>query len=149
LHKLLIISIASPLLAGVYKDDTLFKTYTIEGVASKNLPLMLQTILSEFDIKQFIYVNSPGSFMALKITYVTLKTISLIQNIPLFAVDGFAFNENRPIKAIGKLYFIKEDGTITTKKYNDTIKQEYSLPQKISHLSLSVDAQPKYEIPAV
>lgn len=149
MHKLLILSIASPLIAGVYKDDVLIKKYEVDGIASKELPLVLQEILTEFDIKQCIYVNSPGSFMALKITFVTLQTISLIQNIPLFAVDGFAFNENRPIKAIGKLYFIKEDGTITTKKFNDTIKQEYSLPQNISHLALSTDVQPKYEIPAV
>ena len=149
MHKLLVISIASPMLLGVYKDDSLVASFTLDDVASKQLPIMLEKLLDRYSFSEFIYVNSPGSFMALKIAYVSLKTISLIKNIPLKAVDGFAFNGNSPIKAIGKLYFIKEDGTITTVKKQDALKQEFFLPKSLKGLEVSDRSTPKYEIPAV
>ena len=137
------------MLLGVYKDDLLIQTITLNDVASKALPIKLKQILAEYDIKQIIYVNSPGSFMAIKVSYVTLKTIALLKDIPLAAVDGFSFNQNKPIKAIGKLYFIKEDGTITTKKFEKAVDEEYHLPETIAKLQVSFDNTPKYEIPAV
>lgn len=149
MYKLLIVSIASPMLLGVYKDDALIQTITLNDVASKELPLALKKLLQQYNFKEFIYVNTPGSFMAIKITYVTLKTFSLLKQIPLKAAEAFSFNENRPIKAIGKLYFIKENGTITTKKYNEVLKQEYSLPQCLKTLNVSENNTPQYEIPAV
>ncbi|MGM0622785.1 MAG: hypothetical protein ACQESH_02075 [Campylobacterota bacterium] len=149
MHKLLVISIASPLLVGVYKDDILIESFSIAGKVSKEFPLILQELLARYAFGAFVYVNSPGSFMAIKVLYVTLKSVSLLKSIPLYAVDGFAFNQNRPIKAIGKLYFIKEDGTIATKKYDKAVLQEYTLPQNLKDLEQSSENIPKYEIPAV
>ncbi len=134
---------------GVYKDDVLVQTVVLNDRASTQLPPVLQELLAEYTVSQIVYVNSPGSFMALKIAYVTLKTIELLRGIKLKAVDGFACNDNSPIRAIGKIYFVKEDGTITTKKYQDAVKQEFFLPQRIDSLNISAQTAPKYEIPAV
>ncbi len=51
--------------------------------------------------------------MGIKVTYLFLKTLSIVKNIPLLAIDGFFFNENHPIKAVGKLYFVKNSNTIS------------------------------------
>lgn len=134
---------------GVYEDDVLIHTVVLNDRASTQLPPVLQKLLHRYRVSEIIYVNSPGSFMALKIAYVTLKTIELLRGIKLKAVDGFACNDNRPIKAIGKIYFVKEDGTITTKKYQDAVKQEFSLPPRLDRLHLSGQSAPKYEIPAL
>jgi tRNA A37 threonylcarbamoyladenosine modification protein TsaB len=149
LHKLFVLSIASPMQIGVYENDVLVKTVTLGGQASTQLPPVLDSLLKQYEIESIIYVHSPGSFMSLKIAYVTLKTIELIQNIPLYAVDGFVCNGNKPIKAIGKIYFVKEDGTITTKKYQDAVKQEFFLPHRIDGMAVSAQTAPKYEISAV
>lgn len=145
----MIISIASPMVLGVYKEGMLEQSITLEGVASKALPTTLKHLFNRYNFDEFIYVNTPGSFMAIKITYVTLKTFSLIMDIPLKAVEGFAFNDNRPIKAIGLLHFVKENGTITTKKFDEAVKQEYSLPKSIRSLQTYENNTPAYEIPAV
>jgi tRNA A37 threonylcarbamoyladenosine modification protein TsaB len=137
------------MLLGVYKDDVLVQSVVLERVASKELPTALKRLFDQYDFSEFIYVNTPGSFMAIKITYVTLKTFSLLMDIPLKAVEGFAFNDNRPIKAIGLLHFVKENGTITTKKFDKAVKQEYSLPQSIHSLQTYANNTPEYEIPAV
>ncbi len=149
MHKLLLVSIASPLIAGVYKDGILLEVHELEGKASTDLPLLLRRLMERFRFEEFIYVNTPGSFMAIKIAYVTLKTLSIIKKIPLKALDGFQLNGNKPIKAIGKLYFIKEDGKIATKKFQDHMQQRFTLPERLDTLTTSDDNAPEYEIPAV
>ncbi len=90
--------------------------------------------------------------MAIKITYLFLKTISISENIKLFATDGFAFNENSPIKAIGTLYFLKKNGKIFTNKINSAdIKsiKEFQLPKKLDYTIFSKENEPLYILPAV
>ncbi len=89
--------------------------------------------------------------MAIKITYIFLKTISIIKNIPLFAADGFTFNKNNPIKAINTLYFIKKDAKITTQKVVDIKKQDISLklPDTLDLSKFSTDNKPLYVLPAL
>ena len=134
---------------GVYCQNQLIHSVELNDRASTQLPLVLRRLLNEYDFDEMVYVNSPGSFMALKIAYVTLQTLHILKNIPLKAVDGFVCNNNKPIKAIGKIYFVKEDGTITTKKFQDAVKQEFVLPVSLNGLKLHEDTAPKYEIAAV
>lgn len=102
----LVISIANPLLIGIYKDKVLIEEINKEGMTSDILPTIFENLLEEYDIKRVTYVNTPGSYMAIKVAYVFLKTISITKNIEFFACSGFEFNENSPIKALGKKYFI-------------------------------------------
>jgi tRNA A37 threonylcarbamoyladenosine modification protein TsaB len=83
------------------------KEYCDERPTSDCLPLIIKEIAEQYEIKQIAYARGPGSFMAIKVTYVTLSTLSLIKDIPFVGSDGFAFNNNSPIKAIGKKYFVK------------------------------------------
>ncbi len=89
--------------------------------------------------------------MAIKISYLFLKTLSISKNLQLFATDGFEFNENSPIKAVGTLYFIKKNGRITTQKIDD-IKSKiklFNLPQKLDINIFTSDNKPLYILPAL
>ena len=111
----------------------------------------MQTILKSYTPQAYYFARGPGSFMAIKITYLFLRTLSITQNVPLLATDGFAFNQNSPIKAVGTLYFSKENGKITTQKI-DTQKEKihpFALPQKLDKEIFSDENEPLYILPAV
>ena len=148
-YKIVVISLSSPLLVGVYLDDILIKSTSSNKKTSEALVSILKEILDEYDIKEIIYANGPGSYMAIKLTYIILQTINIIKDIPVKASSAFEFNNNKPIKAMGNLYFIKEKETIITKKFTETITMEYTLLQSIKDLSLEENNQPDYRLPAV
>ena len=148
-YSLLIISIASPLLIGVYENDVLIKTISSEKKTSEILLPVIMECLEIYDISKIIYTRGPGSYMAIKLTYIMLKTIEITRNIPCFGCSGFALNDNQPIKAIGNLYFIKEKETIITKKYEQPVKASFALPQSIHDLELDEESTPEYILPAV
>ena len=80
--EVLVITISNPLLIGIYENKKLVKEYKLDGKTSDLLPTLFEKLLKDFDIKKVIYVNSPGSFMAIKVAYIFLKTISIsIQGI--------------------------------------------------------------------
>ena len=87
--------------------------------------------------------------MAIKLTYIILKTIEITRGIECFGCSGFALNDNQPIKAIGNLYFIKEKETIITKKYEQPVNAPFALPQSIHDLVLDEESTPEYILPAV
>jgi len=88
--------------------------------------------------------------MAIKVTYIFLRTLSIARQIPLFATDGFDFNNNSPIKATGALYFMKENGKISTIKYATPPKSEaFTLPQTLEASCFSHKAEPLYVLPAL
>ena len=87
--------------------------------------------------------------MAIKLTYIILKTIEIVLEIPCFGCSGFALNGGQPIKAIGNLYFIKEKETIITKKYEQPVIAKFTLPQSIHDLDLDEESTPEYVLPAV
>ncbi|MFY4783714.1 hypothetical protein ACOTWN_11005, partial [Aliarcobacter butzleri] len=62
--------------------------------------------------KRIIYVKTPGSFMAIKIAYIFLKTVCLTKNKELNSVSVFEFNNNSPIKALVQKYFINETNNL-------------------------------------
>ena len=143
--SILINPISKPLQIGIYKNNKLINLITKEGKTSDILP----EIFKSFDldeIESLIYVNSPGSYMAIKVAYLYLKTISIIKNIPLFAVSGFELNQNSPIKALGKKYFLKKNDEIILDNLNDNEIKPFILPKDLN-LKLDKDSLPKYFLP--
>ncbi|AXH13201.1 hypothetical protein [Halarcobacter bivalviorum] len=146
----LVISIANPLLIGIYKDKVLIEEINKEGMTSDILPTIFENLLEEYDIKRVTYVNTPGSYMAIKVAYVFLKTISITKNIEFFACSGFEFNENSPIKALGKKYFINSATGIKVDFLDkDTKMSDFKLPKQLNSINFSDETLPIYNLPAV
>lgn len=148
-YSLLIISISSPMLVGLYEDDTLIETMCTEKKTSEILLPIIMEFLDKYDVGQIIYTRGPGSYMAIKLTYIMLQTIEITRGIKCFGCSGFALNDNQPIKAIGNLYFIKEKETIITKKYEQPPIVKFTLPQSIQDLEIDEESTPDYVLPAV
>ena len=148
-HKLLIIPISTPLLLGVYRDGILIETFMSDKKTSEILLPFLMNILEKYDISQIIYTRGPGSYMAIKLTYIMLKTIEILKGIECVGCSGFAVNDSQAIKAIGNLYFIKEKETIITKKLEQPVNISFALPQSIQDLEIDEESTPEYMLPAV
>ena len=148
--EVLVISISNPILIGIYKNENLIKEYKLEGKTSDLLPQLFEKILKEYDIDKLNYVNTPGSYMAIKVSYVFLKTISITKNIELRACSGFEFNENSPIKALGKKYFIQDENEIKVDFLEkDCIIRDFELPKSIDKINFNKQTLPIYNLPAV
>jgi len=148
-YKLLIISISSPLKLGVYADNLLIEEIESSKKTSDILMVLIKDIIDRYDISSIIYSHGPGSYMSIKLTYIILKSIEIIRGIPLFGCSAFLLNGEKPIKAIGNLYFIKEKETIITKRFDRPIVQEFELPKDISDLDVVSGSIPDYQLPAV
>jgi len=150
LTEILVITISNPLLIGIYENKKLIKTYQNDGMTSDILPMLFDEILKSYSIDNIYYVNTPGSYMAIKVAYVFLKTISIIKNIPLKACSGFQFNENSPIKALGKKYFINENGVVKVDFLENNCKiHDFKLPNVLNDLKYTLETLPIYNLPAV
>lgn len=148
--EVLVITISNPLLIGVYEDKKLLKEHKLDGKTSDLLPGLFTELLKQFNIKRITYVNSPGSFMSIKVAYIFLKTISITKNIELRAAYGFEFNENSPIKALGKKYFIKDGDEIKVDFLEkDSIIRDFKLPMCIEKYNFNKETLPIYNLPAV
>lgn len=143
---LLLNALASPIQLGLYKDDMLFKRYESDEKASEFLPVILEQILAEFSLKRLIYANGPGSFMGIKISFISLKTLSIVLNLPLFAVSAFELNDYAPIRANNALCFVYNKGQIALQK---AVAGEFALPKNLKGLNLSSDNAPFYFLDAV
>lgn len=148
-YKLLIIPISSPILVGLYRDNELIKTISSDKKTSQILLPILMSFIDKYDISSIIYTRGPGSYMAIKLTYIMLKTIEITRGIEVVGCSGFELNGTNPIKAIGNIYFIKEKETIITKKYQQPVDLTFALPQRIDNLILDKESIPLYVIPAV
>ena len=148
--EVLVISISNPLLIGIYENEVLIKEYKVEGKTSDVIPSLFQEILKKYDIKRLNYVNSPGSYMAIKVAYIFLKTISIVNKIEFRACYGFEFNDNSPIKALGKKYFINENNKIKVDFLEkDSIIRDFKLPININIINFNKQTLPEYNLPAV
>lgn len=134
---------------GVYEEGRLIDTISSDLKTSEILLPLIKECLDRYDISRIIYTRGPGSYMAIKLTYIMLKTIEIVQGIECVGCSGFALNGGEPIKAIGNLYFIKEKETIITKKYEQAINVNFTLPQSIHDLELDEESTPEYILPAV
>ena len=146
---ILLIALSSPIKLGIYEESKLIDTIVSSEKSSDVLPLIFEKLLKEYDVKALYYANGPGSFMAIKVAYIFLKSLSILQKIPLYATDAFKFNENQPIKAIGKLCFVKIASEIKTQKLEIVPEATFSLPDVLDYNEFSTTSTPLYSIGAV
>ena len=145
-----VISISNPILVGVYKNKKLIMAYKDDGKTSDVLPTLFENILKEHDIDALYYVNEPGSYMSIKVSYVFLKSLSIVKDIKLQAALGFHFNNNSPIKALGKKYFFYENEEIKIDFLDENqVIKEFELPEVLDESLFYIDSLPKYNLPAV
>ena len=144
-----VVALGSPLLVGVYEDGKLVRKIETEQKTSEALPLIFKEILQEFNVEKIYFAKGPGSFMAIKLVYIFFKTLQIATGVKLYGCEGFVFNGDMPIKAVGNLYFVKENGKIVTKKLSGEIKTRFSLPERLEDIACSEDISPLYVIPAV
>jgi tRNA threonylcarbamoyladenosine biosynthesis protein TsaB len=146
---LVVIAIESPLKIGIYRDGTISHSLEFTGQTSEVLPVEFKKLTKEYKIRTILFANGPGSFMAIKVNYIFLKTLATVLDIELFGVDAFFFNSNRPIKAVGGNCFVKRDGKIEIERVEEFVKSEYRLPETFDPALYSKDVEPLYILPAV
>ena len=147
---ILVISISNPIKIGIYKDNILIDNIEKEGMTSDILPTIFKELLEKYKIKTITYVNTPGSYMAIKVAYVFLKTLCIVKNIKLNAASGFLFNENSPIKALGKKYFFNKNGEVIIDFLEEkSIILDFKLPKSLDKTKFSSETLPIYNLPAV
>ncbi len=84
--------------------------------------------------------------MAIKLSYIFFKTLQITNDIKLFGVNGFYFNNNKPIKAVGNSFFVKKEDIITLEK--DKKEGEFFLPKTLKFDEFE-NEEPLYVIKAV
>jgi len=144
-----VISITAPLKIGIYRSGELIDSLESMGKSSDELPRLFGRVLKEYNVAGIYYAKGPGSFMAIKIAYVFLKTVSVAKGIPLYASDAFVFNRNAPIKSIGKNYFVKTAHGIEITRVETPAACQFELPSRLDRKLFSEDATPMYIVPAV
>lgn len=110
---------------------------------------MFDEILKQYAPVRLFFAKGPGSFMSIKMAYIFLKTVSIAFQIPLYATDGFTFNNGKPIKAMRKLYFVKEELSITTRLFEEAQEHAFALPLYLDEASFDENNEPLYMLPAV
>ncbi|EAI4441104.1 tRNA threonylcarbamoyladenosine biosynthesis protein TsaB [Campylobacter lari] len=144
---MLLNAIAKPLMLGIYENDLLLNTIESDLKVSEVLPKILQELLSQYEFEKLIYVHGPGSYMGIKISYVSFETLAIVKNIPLKAISAFELNNNTPISANKHLCFVKKDnGEIILEK---TQAGSFFMPQSLKGLNLSKENTPFYVLDAI
>ncbi|MCV6606799.1 MAG: hypothetical protein OIF32_01180 [Campylobacterales bacterium] len=144
------ITISSPLQIGIYEDKKLIKSIINDGKTSDVLAPVFEKILEEYSVDKIFYTKGPGSFMAIKLGYVFLQTLCMTKDIKLFASDAFLFNNNSPIKGIGKTCFVKkEDGEIVIEKTESFENTSFVLSEVLDYEKFSEEVEPLYVAAAV
>lgn len=146
MHDIVIVAIDSPVVIGIYKASELQRVVKSNEKSSEFLPLFFSDFLKHNTIQRIVYAKGPGSFMAIKLSYIFLKTLAIVKNLEFYAVDAFYFNNNHPIKSIGNLCFIKENETISTVKCQNYERKEFTVPQQLDLADFTKDTQPLYHI---
>ena len=85
MHKkvdVLVIALSSPIQIGIYVNNTLLETIASEKKSSDILPFLFKDILQRYELEKLFYVKGPGSFMAIKVSYIFLHLF--FQNILRF-----------------------------------------------------------------
>ena len=63
---------------------------------------------------------------------------------------GFEFNQNSPIKALGKKYFINDENEVKVDFLEkDCIIHDFKLPMSIEKCNFNEETLPIYNLPAV
>ena len=146
---ILLVALTSPIKIGVYENKQCIEVIESEKKSSDVLPLIYKELFEKYEPQNLFYANGPGSFMAIKVAYIFLQSLSILKKIPLMATDAFYFNQNSPIKAIGKLYFVKISSEIKTQKLENVPESQFNLPVVLDYNEFSKDIAPLYKIGAV
>jgi len=147
---ILVISLTAPLKIGIYENKNLIEEFESFDKTSEVLPLFFEKLLKkgEYSINTLYYTKGPGSYMAIKITYLFLKSLSILQDIELKATLGFSLNGNLPISAMRDFYFLQEGDNIIIKQ----LKKEqfiFTLPLKLNEKLFDNNILPYYKLPVV
>ena len=146
--SILFLTIKPPYLVGIYSmDGDLIDSICFDGKTSDTLPLVIKELLSKYNPTMLVYANGPGNQMAIKVTYVCLKTLCIAKNIPLKAVSSFEFNEYKPIELVNKRFFCFENDNITLEYLPNAVDGELRLPVSINSIPLSDICEPIYIMP--
>lgn len=152
MHKkvdILLIALSSPIQIGIYENKQLIDSISSLEKSSDFLATAFNEIFDTYYVERFFYANGPGSFMAIKVAYIFLKSMSILKKIPLFATDAFYFNQKKPIKAIGKLCFVKISSEIKTQMLETVPESNFVLPDVLDYNEFSTISTPLYSISAV
>ncbi len=148
--SILVISISNPILIGIYDESNLIEKISLDGKTSDALPKAFENILNRYNLKTIFYVNGPGSYMSIKVSYIFLKTLAIVKHLDFRATNGFHFNEGTAIKALGKKYFLKDlDDKITIDFLEQNDIKDFKLPNSIDDSIFTKDTLPNYNLPAV
>lgn len=131
---------------GVYLGGNLIEQIKSDEKASESLGEILGLLSAKFEIGKIIYANGPGSFMGLKVAYLTLCTFCVARGLEFYGVDGFALNGAKPIRANKNMSFVLKNGAISLQRVEP---HEFELPISLDGLELIADALPNYVIDAV
>ncbi|MDF1874557.1 hypothetical protein JHD48_02285 [Sulfurimonas sp. SAG-AH-194-I05] len=145
----LLIALSSPIQIGIYENNQCIDVIKSTLKSSDILPTLYKEIFNRYIVENLFFANGPGSFMAIKVSYIFLKSLSILKQIPLFATDAFYFNKNEPIKAMGKLCFVKMGSEIKTQKLEIAPSMEFKIPAVLDYNEFSTTVLPNYNIGAV
>lgn len=147
-NDLVLISITSPLLCGIYKQGECIESFSYECKTLDALTDLCEKIKSK-NIARVFYAKGPGSFTAIKLTHIFLQTLQITQNLELYSLDSFYFNHASPIRAFGNQYFIKEKQKIVLKSFEEIKPSGFALPQKLRVEDFGRENEPLYILPPV
>lgn len=145
----LLLSVDSPILLGIYNDNKLISSIKQEGKISEVLPPVFKEILRNYEVQSIFYSNGPGNFSAIKLTHIFLQTIRITRGIQLFCADSFNFTNAKYINAYGKIHFYKESSSIKSIALESKIQNNFILPQILDSSIFSSECKPLYILPAV
>ena len=143
-----LVSIASPILLGIYIDGILTREYEKSGKSSDILPVIFCEVMDRYTIKRVFYANGPGNFSALKLTHIFLQTLSIANDIELFCADSFHFTKDSFIEAYGKIHFFKENDIIKVARLESKQNAIFALPKVLDSTRFSDICFPLYILPA-
>lgn len=146
---LVVVALAAPLLVGVYENNHLIQQYESHEKSTDYLPELFSKLLKSYEIESITYANGPGSFMAIKISYLFFRTLEIAKGIKLYAASAFEFNQKTPIKAMGKLYFHLKEGAIVIEALKDEEPKPFSVPEYLNEINKEKQTEPNYILPAV
>lgn len=129
---------------GVYEQKKLAQTIEIRGKASEQLSVVFEKLLQNHRIETLCYSNGPGSFMAIKLSFIFLKSLQMVLGFKMFSVSLFYFNKNAPIKAVGKMAFVKKQDKICTIFMEEVPKSTFVLPTNFCKEDFCQMVQPQY-----
>ncbi|CCF80478.1 Inactive homolog of metal-dependent proteases,putative molecular chaperone [Helicobacter bizzozeronii CCUG 35545] len=151
---MLVLALQSPIKVGVYDHQGSFlHAFQSPKQASFALAEIFDALLAwtkdhQLVLQAIYYAKGPGSLMAMKLAHVFLHTFSLVRSLELYSALGFAFNNNAPIKAFGKMGYVLEGDQIRLVPCDSQLPP-LNLPKHLDRTLFTQDNQPIYLLPPV